>query len=71
MNIILSVNQKIIENMVLMWQRERFIHIMYTPFPIQYDYDFELKTENVRKYGSYVATGTFYTHSVCTVPVTL
>ena len=41
---------------------------MYTPFPILYDYDLESKTENFWKYGSHIATGTVYTHSVYTIP---
>ena len=43
------------------------IHILYTPFPLLYDYDFEWKTKNYRKYGSHVAQGTVYTHLVYTV----
>ena len=62
---------KNLENMVLMYQRERYIHILYTPFLLLCDYDLECKTENFRKYGSHVATGTVYTHSVYTVPVTM
>ena len=71
MTMILSVIPKIIENMVLMLQRERCMHILYTPFLLLYDYDFECKTENHSKYGSHVATATVYTHSVYTVPVTI
>ena len=69
MTIISSVISKIIENVVLIYQRERCIHILCTPFLILYDYNFECNTENYRKYGSHVATGTVYTHSVYTVPV--
>ena len=68
---ILSGHRKILENMVHMSQRERFIQILYTPFLLLYVYDFEWKSENLRKYGSHVATGTVYTHSVYTVPVTI
>ena len=57
--------------MVLMSQRERCIKILYTPFLLLDDYDFEWKSENLRKYGSHVATGTVYTNSVYTVPVTI
>ena len=71
MSMILSGNPKILENMVLMSQRERCIHILYTPFLLLYNYNFEWKSENFRKYGSQVAAGTVYTHSVYTVPVTI
>ena len=68
---ILSGNRKILENMVYKSQRERCIQILYTPFLLPYNYDFEWNSENLRKYGSLVATGTVYTHSVYTVPVTI
>ena len=71
MTMILSGNPKILENMLLMSQRERCIHILYTPFLLLYDYDFEWKSENFRKYASHVATGKVYTLSVYTVPVTI
>ena len=71
MTMILSGNPKIFENMILISQRERCIDILYTPFLLLYDYDFEWKSENFRKYASHVATGTVYTHSVFTVPVTI
>ena len=47
------------------------MHILYTPFLLLYDYDFECKTENHSKYSSHVATATVYTHSVYTAPVTM
>ena len=56
--------------MVVLLQPELCIHILYTPFLILYAYDFERLTEKYRKYGSFVATGTVYTHSVYTIPVT-
>ena len=59
---------KIIENIVLMYQWERCTHILYTPFPLLYDYDLEWKTENYRKHCSPLAMGTVYTYSVYTVP---
>ena len=71
MTIFSSVIPKIIKKMILMYQREQFIHILYTPFLLLYDYIFECNTENHRKYGSHVATGTVYTHSVYTVLVTI
>ena len=71
MAMILSGNPKILENMVPKSQRERCIHILYIPFLLLYDYDFEWKCENLRKYASLVAKGTVYTHSVYTVPVTI
>ena len=71
MTMILSVNPKILENMLFMSQRERCIHILYTPFLLLYDYDFEWKSENFRKYASHVATATVYRNSVYTVPVTI
>ena len=37
---------KVMENMVLVYQRERCINILYTPFPLLYDYDLEWKTDN-------------------------
>ena len=67
----LSGNRKILENMVPKSQRERCIHILYTPFLLLYDYDFEWKCENFRKFAFHVATGTVYTHSVYIVPVTI
>ena len=71
MTMILSGNPKILENMALMSQRERCIHILYTLFLLLYNYDFEWHSENLRKYGSLIATGTVYTISVYTVPVTI
>ena len=71
MTMILSGNPTILENMLLMSQRERCIHILYTPFLLLYHYDFEWKSENFRKYASHEATGTVYTNSVYTVPVTV
>ena len=71
MTMTLTGKQKILENIVLMYQRERCKHILYTPFLLLYDYNFECNTENYRKYGSHVETGTVYTHSVYTVPVTI
>ena len=71
MTMILSGNAKILENMLLQSQRERCIHILYTPFLLLYDYDFEWKCENFRKFAFHVATGTAYTNSVYTVPVTI
>ena len=56
MTMILSRNPKIFENMILISQRERCIDILYTPFLLLYDYDFEWKSENFRKYASHVAT---------------
>ena len=47
------------------------MHILYTPFLLLFDYDFECKTENVRKYGAHVTTEAVYKHSVYTVPVTI
>ena len=47
------------------------IHILDIPFLLLYDYDFECKTEKYRKYGSPVVTGTVYTNSIYTVPVTM
>ena len=44
---------------------------MYRPFLLLYDYDFEWKTDNFWKNGSHIATGTVYTHSVYTFPVTI
>ena len=67
----LSGKRKSLEIMVLMYQRERCVHILYTPYLLLCDYDLECKTENFRKYGSHVATGTVYTHSVYTVPATI
>ena len=55
--------------MVLKSQRERCIQILYTPFLLLDDYDFEWKSKNLRKYASHEATGTVYTNSVYTVPV--
>ena len=69
MTMIWSGKQKIMVNMVLMYQWERCTHILYTPFPLLYDYDLEWKTENYRKYGSHVPIGTVYTYSVYTVPL--
>ena len=71
MTIISSGRPNSLEIMVLMYQRERCVHILYTPFLLLYDFDFECNTENHRKYGSHVATGTVYAHSVYTVPVTI
>ena len=70
MAMILSGHRKILENMVHKSQRERCIHILYTPFRLLYDYEFEWNSQNLRKYGSHVATGTVYKNSVYTVPVT-
>ena len=64
MTMTLTGKQKILENIVLMYQRERCKHILYTPFLLLYDYHFECNAENHRKYGSHVATGTVYAHSV-------
>ena len=71
MTMISSVKPTIKEIIVLMWQREQCIHILYTPFLLLYDYYFECNAENHRKYGSHVATGTVYAHSLYTVPVTI
>ena len=71
MAMILSGHRKILENMVHKSQRERCIHILYTPFLLLYNYDFDWKSKKFRKYASHVATGTVYTHSVYTVPVTI
>ena len=71
MAMILSGNRKILENMVHKSQRELCIHILYTPFLLLYNYDFEWNSENLRKYGSLVATATVYTNSVYTVSVTI
>ena len=32
---------------------ERCTHILYTPFPLLYDFDLEWKAESYRKYGSH------------------
>ena len=64
-----SGKPKIIENMVLMYRWELCTHILYTPFPLLYDYDFDLKSENYRKYDSDIGMEMVYTHSVYTVPV--
>ena len=71
MTMISSGRPNSLEIMVLMYQRERCVHILYTPFLLLYDYDFECKTENHSKYGSHLATATVYTHSVYTAPVTM
>ena len=71
MTMIWGGKPKIIEKIVLMYQWERCTHILYTPFPLLYDYVLEWKTENYRKNGCNVATGAVYTHFVYTVPVTL
>ena len=68
MTMIWSGKQKIMENIVLLYQWKRCTHILHTPFPLLYDYDLEWKPENYRKHCSLLAMGTVYTHSVYTVP---
>ena len=66
MTMIWGGKPKIIEKIVLMYQWERCTHILYTPFPLLYDYVLEWKTINYKKVWFSCTNGngvhTFYIH---------